>query len=106
MRQILIVLHPVVPNFQHVGIVPMPGSGKCAQSILGEADYRHAVVVVTDVAGSAPQVAGARSPCPWSFNAPIADTEDDLPPRLCDRVPKFCILHNWLNPFAVSPIDF
>src|SRR6266404_6819586 len=38
MRQILLVLHPAVPDFQHIGIVPVSGSGEFSQSILREAD--------------------------------------------------------------------
>src|SRR5579859_2711857 len=84
----------------------MAGAGEFFESILGKADHRHAVVIVGDVAGGAPEIAGTRSPGPGSLHAPIANAEDDGAAGLRDGIPKFRVLHGGLQAFRVAPIDF
>src|SRR6266849_4459794 len=100
------MLHAAVADFQHVRVVPVAGAGEFFQPILREADERHAVVFVRDVAGGAPEITGARSPGPRSFHAPVADAEDDGAAGLRDGIAEFRVLHGGFQAFRIAPVNF
>src|SRR5216684_5176774 len=62
--------------------------------------------MVGDVAGGAPKIAGARSPGPRSFDAPIADAENERAAGLRNGVAEFRVLHRGLKAFGIAPVDF
>src|SRR5436853_484080 len=99
------MLHASVADFEHVRIVPVTGASEFFESILGESDSDHAVVLVLNIACGAPGISRARSPGPRSFHAPIADAEEYRTPGARDRVTEFRILHFGIEAFGGAPID-
>src|SRR5262245_6426733 len=64
-RAILVVSHRTVSDLEHVGIVPMSGPRVGPERVLTEANARHGIPGIADVAGRAPQVStDVRSPLP------------------------------------------
>src|SRR5205085_6082939 len=59
---------------------------------------------VADVAGGAPQVAGAGPPLPRPVRAPLADAEHDGPARLGERVAELGVLCRPVEPLGIAPI--
>src|SRR5439155_18697666 len=68
-----------------------------------EIDQRdHARPAVANVAGGAPQVAGARPPLPRPVRAALADAEHDGPARLGERVTELGVLRRPVEPLGIA----
>src|SRR5215471_13103362 len=62
MRDVLRSAHAAIANLEHVGIVPLPGTGMRRQIALRESDIGHGVPGIANVAGGAPEIARYRGP--------------------------------------------
>ena len=51
------VVIPSITDFQHVGIIPVPGSRELLKAVLSESKFRHHVIVVANVIVCTPEVA-------------------------------------------------
>ena len=107
--QVLVVAHLAVPDFEHVGIVPVAGAGVFFEAVLVEADDGHSVVPVADVARRAPQVApDRRSPLPHALEAVLAQAVNDGPPRARQGVVHLLVrglhLGGLIDPRSAAPI--
>src|ERR1700761_2882978 len=77
---VLVERHSAVADLEHVWIVPVSGARVAGEPGLREADERHAIVLIGDVAGSAPEVsADLRAPLPNVAHTVLAETENDGP---------------------------
>ena len=111
MGQVLVVAHLAVPDLEHVGIVPVAGSGIFFQPVLVEPNDRHAIVAVADIAGRAPQIASHRcSPSPDRLEAVLAQTVDDGPPGALQSVVHFRVgglhLGGLIDLRGAAPVTF
>src|SRR6185437_9394643 len=68
-----------VADFQHVRVVPVPGTGIGGQAHVAVEDGEHAAEAGVDVTGGAPGVPDARAPGPRALEAPVAQAEQDRP---------------------------
>src|SRR6266446_3406443 len=57
MRSIFVTGHSSVTDFQHIGVIPMSGSGELLKAVLSESKFRHRVIVIANIVVRAPQVA-------------------------------------------------
>ena len=105
MRPIFLGVHVAIAHFQHIRVIPVPGTSEFFQSVLSKPNQRHAVVTVADVSCSPPQIAGFRSPPPRRLHAPVANAEHNRTPGLRKRIAKFCILHLRIETLRVAPVD-
>src|SRR5437764_4439725 len=106
MRLVFVMIHAAIAHLQHIRIIPVPRSGVLFQTVLAETNHRHAIILVLDISGGAPQVASRRSPGPGRINSPVANAEYDGSSSLRESVAKFCILHLGIKALRGAPIYF
>jgi len=77
---ILLGGHVAVTDFEHVGIVPVAGSGEGSEISLLEADDGHSTVGVVNVVGGSPHLrSDLRAPLPGFSDAVLAEAVEDRP---------------------------
>src|ERR1700761_6369340 len=75
---VLVKRHSAIAYLEHVWIVPVSGASVAGEPGLREADERHAIVLIGDIAGGAPEVsADLRAPLPDVAHTVLAQAEND-----------------------------
>src|SRR5436190_10230228 len=116
MSSIFILTHPV-PDFHHVGIIPVIRTRMFAQVFLHIQNLQYApgfpaavvlytIEAVINVARRTPEVAHRFSPLPWFIVAPFTETEDDWASGGEQRVAHSRIRALSAQSFGVAPIIF